>query len=354
MFLLTKNTPFFAGSLRMFSTNVQSRIYGEKVSIRYPEGFGKNLQAGAQYIKVNRRKMPVRVDKQPIPLHDYINFKQMKSGNEILLNLDNCDNLRNGELVSGLIELARRDKNQEHDWNHHAIVLKCMNELRQRLPRMNSKNVIQAPLLLQNLKIIDASIWHLASKHALRLLHKYKDRDMAVLLDLYDRDILDQEGEPHLIQKTDSEFFERVAGILPMNIKHLNNDYLIRVLEVCVKRGVGSDRLFRDYLLLKIERNIMKLSIGSFIRLVRALADKQYVEDNVFWNEYVFRYIHSTTETGSKQDIARTYSDDEARKVWDALIFLKLKCPSLDVKSHIAYVETFIKNDERGAAETTV
>jgi hypothetical protein len=77
MFLLTKTTPFFQGSLRMFSTNVQSRIYGEKVSIRYPEGFGKNLQAGAQYIQVNRRKMPVRVDKQPIPLHDYINFKQM-------------------------------------------------------------------------------------------------------------------------------------------------------------------------------------------------------------------------------------------------------------------------------------
>ena len=50
MFLLTKTTPFFQGSLRMFSTNVQTRIYGEKVSIRYPEDFGKNLQAGAQHI----------------------------------------------------------------------------------------------------------------------------------------------------------------------------------------------------------------------------------------------------------------------------------------------------------------
>jgi hypothetical protein len=84
---------------------------------------------------------------------------------------------------------------------------------------------------------------------------------MAMLLDLYDRDILDQDGEPHLMQKTDSEFFERVAGILPMNIKNLSKDNLIRVLEVCVKRGVGSDRLFRDYLLLRIERNVMKLGI---------------------------------------------------------------------------------------------
>jgi hypothetical protein len=186
----------------------------------------------------------------------------------------------------------------------------------------------------------------LASKHALRLLHKYKDRDMAMLLDLYDKDILDQEGEPHLIQKADTEFFERVAGILPMNIKNLSKENLIRVLEVCVKRSVGSDRLFRDYLLLKIERNIMNYSVHSFTRLVRALADKQYVEDNVFWNEYVFRYIQSTTETGSKVDKPRTYSDEEARKLWDALIYLKLKCPSLDVKPHLTYVETFIKNDE--------
>lgn len=86
--------------------------------------------------------MPVRVDKQPIPLKDYINFKQMQSGNEILLNLDNCDNLRNGELISALIELGRRDKDHQFDWNTHPIVTKSLAELKQRLPRMNAKNVI--------------------------------------------------------------------------------------------------------------------------------------------------------------------------------------------------------------------
>lgn len=86
--------------------------------------------------------MPLRVDKQPIPLNDYINFKVMRSGNELLVNLDNCDNLRNGELVSALIELGKRDAAQEHDWNVHPIVIKALEELRVRLPRMNSKNVI--------------------------------------------------------------------------------------------------------------------------------------------------------------------------------------------------------------------
>lgn len=45
----------------------------------------------------------------PTPLHDYINFKKM-SGNEIILNLDNHENLTHGELVGGLLELGKRDK----------------------------------------------------------------------------------------------------------------------------------------------------------------------------------------------------------------------------------------------------
>jgi len=42
-------------------------------------------------------------------------------GNEILLNLDNVENLRNSELIGGLVELVKRDKNQDHDWNIHPV-----------------------------------------------------------------------------------------------------------------------------------------------------------------------------------------------------------------------------------------
>ena len=108
---------------------------------------------------MKRRKLAIRVDQQAIPLKDYINFKQMKSGNEVLVNLDNCDNLRNGELVSALIELGLRDKNQDFEWNNHAIVVKCIAELKNRLPRMNAKNVVQTPILLQGLRITDPEVW---------------------------------------------------------------------------------------------------------------------------------------------------------------------------------------------------
>ena len=119
---------------------------------------------------------------------------------------------------------------------------------------------------------------------------------MATFLDLYDKDILDDEGEPHNIKKAHDDFFERVVGILPMQIKYLNKENLIRVLEVLVKRGLGAERLFRDYLLLKIEKNILKLSPSQYNRLVRALADKQYVEDQIFWSDHVFNYVNETAE----------------------------------------------------------
>jgi len=171
---------------------------------------------------------------------------------------------------------------------------------------------------------------------------------MAMLLDLFDTDVLDDDGEPMPVRKAEEDFYERVVGILPMQIKHLSKEHLIRTLEVVVKRNLGSDRLYRDYLLLKIERNVLKFSIDQYCRLIRALADKQYVEDSVFWNEYVFRFVHfkdekSATKKGTQSE--RTFTDAESRKLWDALIYLKLKCPSLDLKDHIGHVEKFMAQE---------
>lgn len=170
---------------------------------------------------------------------------------------------------------------------------------------------------------------------------------MATLLDFYDRDVLDDDGEPHPLRKTDEEFFERITGILPIQVKYLNKEQMIRCLEVLVKRGLGSETLFRDHLLLKIERNIYKFNVNQYARLLRALADKQYVEDLVFWNQYVFRYIH---ETGRKDEV-KTFTEEEARLLWDALIYLKLKCPTLDIKEHITKVESFMPREEEPLLE---
>lgn len=80
---------------------------------------------------------------QPTPIKDFINFKEMRSGNEILLNLDNHNYLVDSELISGLIELAKRDANLEHNWNTHPITLRCLIDLKKRMPRMTSKHIAQ-------------------------------------------------------------------------------------------------------------------------------------------------------------------------------------------------------------------
>ena len=86
--------------------------------------------------------------------------------------------------------------------------------------------------------------------------------------------------------------------------------------------------------------------------MIRALADKQYVEDQVFWNEYVFKFIHNTPGADAKTSKdTRTFTDEESRKLWDALIYLKLKCPSLDVKDHLNYVEKFMQAETYAAAD---
>jgi len=51
------------------------------------------------------------------------------------------------------------------------------------------------------------------------MLHKYKAKDMAQFLDVFDRDVEDDEGEALGVMKTDHIFFEKIVGILPMFIK---------------------------------------------------------------------------------------------------------------------------------------
>lgn len=57
----------------------------------------------------------------------------------------------------------------------------------------------------------------------LRMLHRYKPKDFAQFLDLFDREIIDDIGEPIIMKKCDEVFFEKLAGILPMYVKEMNN-----------------------------------------------------------------------------------------------------------------------------------
>jgi len=76
---------------------------------------------------------------------------------------------------------------------------------------------------MDRLRVRDSEMWQLNSMHVLRMLHKYSARDLSQFLDIFDRDVVDDEGENLGVIKTDEVFFERIVGILPMYIKQMNN-----------------------------------------------------------------------------------------------------------------------------------
>ena len=164
----------------------------------------------------------------------------MQSGNEILLNLDNYEHLADSELVSGLIELAKRDSHIEHNWNAHPTTERCLRDLKERMPRMKATHIAQIQLILQRLGIMDTEMWELNSHHTLRLLHLYKARDLAQFLDVFDAPVTNHIGDEITLTKAPEVFYERVIGILPMHVKSMTQHQVIRVLEVMNNRNIGS------------------------------------------------------------------------------------------------------------------
>ena len=61
------------------------------------------------------------------------------------------------------------------------------------------------------------------SLHTLRMLHKFKARDLAQFLDLFDKDIEDDMGDSIGVIKTDDVFYERIVGLLPMFVPKMDN-----------------------------------------------------------------------------------------------------------------------------------
>jgi len=173
------------------------------------------------------------------------------------------------------------------------------------------------------------------SEHVLRQLHKYKARDYAQFLDIFDSEILDEQGEPVFINKTDQVFFERLAGLLPMFVKDMNNSQIVRTLEVCVARNLGSSRLYDHYILHMIEKHVLTYKVSEYSRMVRALAQKGFAEDYVFWEKFAFRYVFLDPRTGKD----RKFTEYQAKKLWDSFVFLKLKCPTIDIKEVLAQLE---------------
>lgn len=127
-----------------------------------------------------------------------------------------------------------------------------------------------------------------------------------------------------------------------MFVKDLNNAQVVRCLEVMVSRNVGSDRLFQHYILHHIEKNVLKFTVNQYSRMVRALAEKGFVEDYVFWDKFAFRYVFE-----DPKEAQRKFTPAQAKKLWDSFVLLKLKCPIIDIKDVLQQLEQFMEQKKK-------
>ena len=88
------------------------------------------------------------------------------------------------------------------------------------------------------------------------------------------------------------EFYERIISILPFHVKDMKLEDLIRTMEICQHKKLGSERLFNEFFFFYIEKKILKLSMKQYMRSLLILGDREYSEDPIFWIEYMWPYIY--------------------------------------------------------------
>jgi hypothetical protein len=82
----------------------------------------------------------------------------------------------------------------------------------------------------------------------------------------------------------------------------------------------------------------MNFPVPLYSRMIRVMADRGFQDDPIFWQEYAFKYIFYDPRTKSD----KLFSHDEAKTLWDTFVLLKLKCPLIDVKEVLSYLEAFM------------
>lgn len=69
--------------------------------------------------------------------------------------------------------------------------------------------------------------------------------------------------------------------------------------------------------------------------MLRVLGERRYTSDTIFWNSYVFPRIY-----------VDELNQDQANRIWESLIALKVKSPELNCTVPIDYVESLLKKFE--------
>ena len=119
-------------------------------------------------------------------------------GNEILLNLENSEHLWTSEIISGLLELSKRDKKKEHDWEVHPWVRGAFAQLENRVGQFPPKHLIMTAMAMDRLQYEDTNLYHKISDHILRMLHLFNGKMLFLVLRTFAPLILERGFEDNI------------------------------------------------------------------------------------------------------------------------------------------------------------
>ena len=277
--------------------------------------------------------------------HDFMNFKVM-SGNEILLNLENSEYLRNGELINALLELSKRKGQEQHDWEVHPYTEIALEQVKKRIAQFTPQHLSQVSYALDRLNVNNIEIWSRITRKVDEMAHIFDTNWLANFFDVLvpvssedgEEDVvyLDKEIEKdQKLKRWNDIVMQQLVNVLPLKVKELNKEQLVRVIETWVSRNLGDKVLYKEYLFFYVEKKANDFTLSQYVRLLRVLGDKQYTEDPIFWNDFIFPRVYKEAMT-----------KEEANMVKDALIALKVKCPELECEIPIEYWDSVLDNFE--------
>ena len=268
------------------------------------------------------------------------------TGNELVLNLENAEFLRDGELVNSLIELSKRKNQDQHDWEVHPYTKLALDEIIKRVPGFSGKYLSQTASALNKLNVNNLDYWKAIEKQTDIIAHTLDAKSIGNLFDVFvpkpsddlDDDVVYLDKEIEKDQKSKrcgDRVLNEMIKVMFLEIKNMSSEHLLRVLEGCSQRNLGDKRLYKEYLYFYIERKVKNFSLDQYIRVLKVLGDRRYTEDVIFWTDFVFPRIYKDEMNQS-----------EAKLVWEALLALKVKCPELNMDVPMDYIESLLKKFE--------
>eukprot|EP00344_Euplotes_crassus_P009099 CAMPEP_0197003280 /NCGR_PEP_ID=MMETSP1380-20130617/7593_1 /TAXON_ID=5936 /ORGANISM="Euplotes crassus, Strain CT5" /LENGTH=325 /DNA_ID=CAMNT_0042421737 /DNA_START=362 /DNA_END=1337 /DNA_ORIENTATION=+ len=223
----------------------------------------------------------------------------------------------------------------------------AFDEVKRRIGQFNSQHVLQLCIALDNLNYNNVDFWDEIQVYIMKHLHKYNGKELVRILDLLVpnvEDDLDDDDVVYLhkeiekkqkLERSEREFLQRIINIIPIHVKDFYPSRLTRLAEVCVQRELGDDRFYKEFLFFYVEKKIKMFSIDNYCRILRVLGTKQYTDDIIFWNSFIFPRIYLFPLNKS-----------DAHQVWESLVALKMKCQDLDCTIPINYIESLLKKFE--------